>query len=254
MPMEFTAVSEPTPGRVNEDCVILGNTWAAVLDGATAPPSVDSGCVHDVRWLVNQLAGNLARILLNSPAAALTDVAAEAIASTCTAHESTCDLRNPDSPSSTMTIVRELDSRLDYLTLADSPLVVDLTGKVVSIADDRTAHLKDYSIAGVSAVRNTPEGFYVASTMPEAAYHSVHGSFEANEVRRLALLTDGASRLADYFRLVSWAELLDILEDFGPRELLNRTREVERSSEGPKDGRRRKMHDDATAVFISRAA
>jgi Protein phosphatase 2C len=252
--MEFTAASEPTPGKSNEDCLIIGNTWAAVLDGATAPPSVDSGCVHDVQWLVHQLAGHLARILLTSPDAPLTDVTAEAITGTCAAHESTCDLRNPDSPSSTLTIVRRRNSHLDYLTLADSPIVVDLAGKVTVITDDRTAHLKDYSISGVSAVRNTPEGFYVASTMPEAAYHAVYGSFEADEVRRMALLTDGASRLVDHFHNISWAELLDLLENNGPRALLSRTREVERTAEGPKDGRRRKLHDDATAVFISRSA
>jgi hypothetical protein len=125
---------------------------------------------------------------------------------------------------------------------------------VVAITDDRTAHLRDYSIAGVSAARNKPDGFYVASTLPDAAYHAVHGSIDADDVQRMALLTDGAARLADYFAQVGWAELLDLLEHHGPRALLNRTREVERAGDGPNDGRRRKVHDDATAVFISRSA
>jgi hypothetical protein len=249
--MDFTAASEPTPGKPNEDCFLVGNNWAAVLDGATAPQGVDSGCIHDVCWLVQQLAGNLARLMFTSPNRPLADLAADAIAATCAAHASTCDLDNPDSPSSTMTVVRVSHSRVEYLALADSPLVVDTGGKVTVITDDRTAHLRDYSIAGVSAARNTPDGFYVASTMPDAAYHAVTGTLELDPIRRMALLTDGASRLADYFQRMTWAELLDLLTQQGPRELLRRTREMEQSPGGPNDGRRRKTHDDATAVFIA---
>jgi hypothetical protein len=38
--------------------------WAVVLDGATAPEGVDSGCIHDVSWLVSHLAAAITRRML----------------------------------------------------------------------------------------------------------------------------------------------------------------------------------------------
>jgi NAD(P)-dependent dehydrogenase (short-subunit alcohol dehydrogenase family) len=84
-------------------------------------------------------------------------------------HEHTCDLTDPDSPSATVAAIRARNGRLDYLTLADSPLILDANGHVHAVADDRTAHLPDYSSEGVRAARISPDGFYVASTLPDAA-------------------------------------------------------------------------------------
>jgi hypothetical protein len=252
--MHVTLATEPTPGRPNEDCAIVGPTWAAVLDGATAPTHLVSGCIHDVCWLVRHLAGELSRTLTLDPAVPLPDALAEAIAATCKAHETTCDLTNRDSPSSTVSIVRFRGDQLDYLTLADSPILLDLNGDITVITDDRTAHLSDYSYAGVTAARNTPDGFYVAGILPDAAYQALSGSVAAADVNRAALLTDGASRLVDYFNRMTWTELLTLLDTAGPKELIDQTRTVELLGGGPADGRRRKPHDDATAVLVRLAA
>ena len=92
------------PGGVNEDYVIAGPSWVVVLDGATAPLGVDSGCVHDVSWLVRTLAGALAVRLDGDES--LPGVLARAIAATMDAHAATCDLGNPNSPSCTVAIAR----------------------------------------------------------------------------------------------------------------------------------------------------
>src|SRR5258708_10464 len=121
--MRITYATESAPGHVNEDYAIRGNDWAAVLDGAPAAPGADSGCIHDVPWLVRHLAAGVARrILLDS--APLPDLLAGAIGETRDAHATTCDLGNPDSPSSTISIVRVRNGVVDYLTLADSPIVI----------------------------------------------------------------------------------------------------------------------------------
>lgn len=250
--MQAQCASEPTPGRPNEDYAVIGPGWALLLDGATAPEHIDSGCIHDVPWLVRTLAGELAHGLITRPDMPLAGGLAEAISSTCRAHKATCDLDNPDSPSATVTILRRRGQDLDYLALADSPLLLDIDGQVRPVVDDRTAHLTDYSYAGIRAARNTPGGFYVASTLPEAAYEAVSGSVPANQVHRAALLSDGASRLVDYFGRMTWAELLDVLRDAGPSGLIARTRQAERQGAGPVDGRRRKVHDDATVIYMSR--
>jgi hypothetical protein len=250
--MQILHSTDASPGRVNEDFVITGPTWAVLLDGASPYPGVDTGCIHDVPWFVHHLGTELARILTNSPMQPLDDALAVAITSTCQLHEHTCDLSNPDSPSATVVAARQRDGQLDYLTLADSPLIVDNDGAVHAIIDDRTAHLTDYSPDGVRSARNSPGGFYVASTLPHAAHHAIRGTLPANSVRRAALLTDGATRLVERFGRLDWPELLDLLTTSGPAELIRRTRQAELDeTEAEHETRRGKHHDDATAVLIT---
>lgn len=62
--MRIAYETAAAPGRPhNEDFVVAGPDWVAVLDGATAPAGVASGCVHDVPWLVARLGGALAHRL-----------------------------------------------------------------------------------------------------------------------------------------------------------------------------------------------
>jgi hypothetical protein len=250
--MQILYATEPTPGQPNEDFVITGPNWAIVLDGASARPGTDTGCIHDVPWYVQHLGTELAHRLTNTPAGPLNAALADAITAVRRLHEHTCDLTNPDSPSATVVAVRHRAGQLDYLTLADSPLIVDLHGDVRAIADDRTAHLTDYSHEGVRAARNTPDGFYVASTMPDAAFKAISGALPAATVGRAALLSDGAARLVERFLALSWRELLELLADHGPHELIRRTREAEAAeTDAERATRRGKQHDDATAVLMT---
>jgi hypothetical protein len=248
--MRAVMESQATPGRKNDDYAVLGLEWAAVLDGATALKPAQNGCIHDVPWVVHRLAGNLAHLLTITPDVVLADALAESITRTCAAHEKTCDLGNPDSPSSTVTILRRRGDVLDYLVLGDSPLLVNRAGKVEPILDERMANLDDYSYDAVMAVQNTPGGYYVANTMPDAAYQAVCGTIPAGDVGAAALLTDGASRLVDAFQLLSWEELFHVLSVEGPSSLIARTREVEIDGATANDDRKRKYHDDATAVLV----
>ena len=239
--MLATAATIATPGRRNEDHFGIGPDWAFVLDGATAPAGVDSGCVHDVVWLVRRLGGALADLLTASEDP-LTDVLAEAIDRVRAAHAETCDLNNPNSPSSTVTLLR-LRERAEHLVLADSPLVLDVDGEVRAIIDDRIDRLPSYTRDAVAELRNSPSGFWVASTDPEAAHHAVTGT--TDPFRRAALLTDGASRHVDHFAHTDWPGLLDLLDERGPEALLTQVRRAETTGTPPP---RAKPHDDATVI------
>ncbi|MFD0854554.1 integrase, partial [Actinomadura adrarensis] len=70
-----------------------------------------------------------------------------------------------------------------------------------------------------------------------------------DELRALALLSDGASRLADRFGLLTWSGLLDVLRGDGPDALIARTRAAERDDPDGRRWPRGKTHDDATAAF-----
>lgn len=249
--MLITYATQATPGLRNEDYVVAGPSWVVVLDGATARPEIDSGCRHQVTWLVRRLAGELAGRLTQESGTALADLLADAITATCAAHGGGCDLDNPDSPSATVAVLRRNGDLLDWLVLSDSSVVVDTGADVIVATDDRTARLPSYTVEAVRAARNDPSGFWVASTRPEAAYEAVTGAAPVREVRRAGVFSDGGARLVERFHLVGWAELLDLMEEKGPCEVLRRTRAAEAAETAQEQARRRgKRYDDATAVLV----
>jgi hypothetical protein len=247
--MRITYATESAPGRVNEDYAVCGNEWAVVLDGATAPAGVDSGCIHDVPWLVRHLAAAVTRrILLGS--ASLPDLLAASIEETRDAHAGTCDLSNPDSPSSTISIVRVRNGAADYLTLGDSPIVIRGADQALTpIADDRLGHLpggRPYTLELVRSLRNKPGGFWVASTDPEAAYRAVAGSMPFEAGAEIGIFTDGVSRLVESYGY-ELEQVFSILQTSGPGGVI----ELVRSAERERPLRGGKQHDDATAVLMA---
>ncbi|MFC0628043.1 protein phosphatase 2C domain-containing protein [Kribbella deserti] len=239
-----------TPGaRVNEDLVVAGNGFVVVLDGATAPAGVESGCVHSVAWLVGELARQLTVPLVGGSEEPLADLLAEAITGVGRVHGGTCDLSNPDSPSSTVSIVRVCRGRLDYLVLADSPVVMRYRDKQIEVVfDDRVDLLPEYTLEAVRRLRNSPDGFWAASTASEAAYEALAGTRDLEDLDVVAVLTDGASRYADRYGH-SWSELLELLQEEGPAELIRRVHAADAAA--PAGKYRGKRYDDATVALWS---
>ena len=246
--MQITSATEAAPGRVNEDTALCGPDWAVVLDGATAPAGVDSGCVHPVTWLVRQLGAALARQLI-AGGKSLPGVLADAIGEVVLAHARTCDLGNPDSPSSTVSIVRVQGGALEYLVLADSPVVVRGPDRTLTVfSDDRLAHLpggRPYSLGLVRSLRNKPGGFWVASTEPEAAWRAVTGTVPFAAGTGVGVFTDGVSRLVEFYGY-DWEQVFTMLETSGPAALIALVRSLERDQPVGSG----KRHDDATAVLL----
>lgn len=236
-----------TPGRPNDDYVVCGPDWVAVFDGATEPSGVDSGCVHDVPWLVRHLAAEVAARmpLRDSP---LDDLLAAAITGLRGWHGGRCDLDNPDSPSATVSLCRASGAELEYLVLADSPVVVlDPRDGASVFRDDAVERLpggRPYTRELVSKSRNQPGGFWVASTVPDAAYHAVRGTLDLVPGIEVAVLTDGAARYSELYGN-SWESLVTLLRADGPAGLIAAVRDLE--SRNPPPGA--KPHDDATAVY-----
>ena len=249
--MQITYATEPGGDHPNEDLVLAGPEFVIVLDGATAPPGIPSGCIHDVRWLVRHLGGQLASQLTLDDTAdrMLAEHLADAIQWVNAQHTHTCDLDNPASPSSTAALLRSRGDDIDTLVLSDSPILLDLPNGLRRIADERPGRLPSYKPEDVRDQRNQTGGFWVASTKPEAAEQAVQLTVPAEQLRRAAVLTDGAARLVERFNLLDWIDLIKMLDTEGPTELIRRVRAAENTIE-PAPGSRGKPHDDATAVLI----
>ena len=98
--------------------------------------------------------------------------------------------------------------------------------------------------------RNRPGGYWVAAADPQAASQAVTGTLPAKTLRRAVLLSDGASRLVDPFELATREELLALLEENGPDELLRQVRAAEAVDPEGRQWPRTKRSDDATAVYL----
>lgn len=246
--METIFATDAGDSGVNEDSVVAGADFAVVLDGATAEPDTDTGCVHGVRWFARQLTGALARRLALDASAArpLADVLHDALDAVGRSHADTCDLTNLCSPSATAAILRHRDRHADYLVLGDSPIVLEADdGTVSTVADDRLARYTG-TWADMRHSRNVPGGFWVAGNNPAAAGHALVGTVPVAGLRRAALLTDGVTRLVERYDW-SWRDLVSALDETGPAEVISLTRQAERRT--PHGRFVGKRHDDATAAL-----
>lgn len=264
------ATAPGDPARPNEDFAAATGQAALVVDGAGTPVGAETGCLHGVAWYSQMLGSALVPSLART-GSSLPDCLAEAISHVAAQHGADCDLGHPGSPSATVTTVCARNGFLEYLVLADSPLVLDLSTGIDVICDSRVdlfqqpapAAMRDYPVGSaehtaglreyVQAWRqnhNREGGFWSASASPVAAAHALTGRLPLTDLRAPALLSDGASRLVDRFNLLTWRQLLDLLDEDGPAELIRRTRAAEDSDLDGQRWSRGKSRDDATAMVI----
>lgn len=271
--MRVTMATSPAkPGQPNEDFTATTPNGVVLLDGAGLSGTT-SRCSHGVAWYTRQLGGALLAGLAEGSDQELSAILAEAISQTAALHHDTCQLDDPGTPSATVIMLRRNRDQLDYLVLADSVLVLDQADAApLVISDDREANVgrhyraamdnltngtpehdqarRDY-VQALRAHRNKPGGFWVAAADPRAADEAIVGSRPIKDVTAAALLSDGASRLADRFHLTDWPGLLAILHDHGPAELIRRVRAAENSDPHGTRWPRGKTHDDATAAYCT---
>lgn len=248
--MPFRIATEPgDPGRPNEDFAAASSTSAVLLDGASAPRGVDTGCAHGVAWYTRRLG---ALLLAGADAGLpLREALSEAVTTASALHADTCDLGNQESPSATVVAVRADSDALEYLVLSDSVLLVEGAAGVHVLTDTRLDDLRgELARRGspgdtIRAYRNVPEGFWTAGAHPRAAEEALTGTLP---VGRFTAMTDGASRVVDLFGDLDWDQAFALVSDRGPRALLDRVRELEAADPDRLRHPRGKGSDDATVL------
>ncbi|WP_017570347.1 protein phosphatase 2C domain-containing protein [Nocardiopsis halotolerans] len=248
--MSFRIATEPgDPARPNEDFAAATATSAVLLDGASAPPGVETGCAHGVAWYTRRLG---AFLLAGADAGLpLREALAEAIATASSLHADTCDLGNQESPSATVVAVRAGADGLEYLVLSDSVLLVEEADGVRVLTDTRLDDLRDELARrlrprdAIRALRNVPGGFWTAGADPRAAGEALSGTMPAG---RFTAMTDGASRVVDVFGDLDWGQAFALVSDKGPHALLDRVRALEAADPEQRKHPRGKGSDDATVL------
>jgi hypothetical protein len=271
------ATAPVSPQTENEDFAAVTPSAAVLLDGAGTPAGLGTGCIHGIAWYARTLGTVLLARIAAADSGPLADCLHAAIRDVTSRHEDTCDLSHAGSPAATVVATRIRGDELEYLVLSDSVLVLVLAsdGANQVVTDHRIetasrphrgqfegmpigtpgrdAAFRQY-VQTVRAMKNTDAGYWVASAEPEAADHAICGSVAVSGLRAALLLSDGASRLADVFGLVSWDELVSLVLESGPAELIRQVRLAEASDPDGSRWRRGKAVDDATVVCCDQLA
>lgn len=232
--------------RPSEDVVVTLDNAVLLLDGATSPsPELPTG-----GWYADRLAARLTTGLRENPLADLRNLLSDSIAAVAEAH----GLRVGASPSSTVAIVRWTENRVDGLVLADSPIVAFGRGGTEPLADHRLALLRAdgrlNTRAEAHALRNAPDGFWVAEADPGAASHALIQSWARDSLEAVLLASDGVTVGVDDYGLFDWPQVLKTARREGPLAVLEEVRAAETGDPHGKRWPRVKRHDDQALALI----
>lgn len=252
-------------GSRNQDRYVIGENFAAVLDGAT---SVAGDRSHDPGWFAQQLADSLARTIPEG--GPLAEHVEHAIRDVRDAHS----LQTDTAPTSTIAIARWASASVETYVLGDSPAVivhpdgsasVHTDERLAAVAVGQRATYRSNLAAGhgyggqhrqtllelqaeQAEQRNRPGGYWIAGTDPSAAQHGITATTPTHEVAALILASDGVA-LERHPNAESWAELCAGVQRHGPDSVLRQIHDVEDTDPDGLRWPRSKPHDDKTIVI-----
>lgn len=212
---------------VNEDYALASSTLAVLLDGGAVPAEA-SACPHDARWFIRTLGAALLAELGAEPPGWIAEGVARAIDAVATRHAETCEIDDRTHPSAAVAILRQLPDVYEYYILGDATVVFDLAEGEPAARSDKRPRQPD-------AKRNVRGGYWIASANPDAAARGRQGHVLRGDVRRAALLSDGAAAVVERYDLMDWRSALDLMEKDGPQAVVRAARGAE----------------DATVVFCA---
>ncbi|HEV6953190.1 MAG TPA: protein phosphatase 2C domain-containing protein [Promicromonospora sp.] len=250
----------------NQDRYVIGDNFAAVLDGATSFAGDRS---HDPGWYAEQLAHALDETVPRGEP--LADAVAEAIRTVRDANE----LTPATTPTSTVALARWSDDQVETYVLGDSYVVVlHDDGSETVHTDDRLdeiataerityrsrlvdghgydeAHralLLDLQAEQARHV-NRPGGYWIAGTEPEAGRHGMTTVEPRGRVAGLLLASDGIDP-ERHPKATAWRDLFNEAYSHGPEQVLRRIHDAERGDPAGRRWPRSKPHDDKTIVTV----
>lgn len=259
------------PPEDSADRIFITDNAVIVLDGATSlvpvPVTAQAYAHHLGRRLADQLT--------TRPRIDLRVGLAEAIRQTA----ETLDLRAGESPSSTVTVLREGANEYDVLVLGDTPVRWGTADGPRGLSDNRLAsiaasqrqayrgHLRaghgfderhQESLRAIQRAqrrhRNIEGGYWIAEADPTAAYHALSAAIPRADLKWAVIATDGAFNLIDHSSNTAWGDVAQCSSQ-QLAELLHGlfSWEIDHDPLG-RLYPRAKRHDDKTIATLSRAA
>lgn len=253
-------------GHRNQDRYLVGDGYAAVLDGASSfarrQPQLDG------EWYAEKLTEALERHLSHRAHEDTAQIVARSIADVAQlhgGHEAAC-------PTCTLALTRWDEKTAEVYVLGDSTVsVIGLHGeqnhtdtRLDDIAPDIHRQVRGRLAAGhgfdgphrellaelqreQAHARNTRDGYWIAGADSEAAHHAYRRTYRREEVELLALATDGAASIMGTYELYPNWRAFALAE---PEFSLQRAVEVEAQDPLATRWPRSKVHDDKTLLIV----
>ncbi|WP_454860417.1 hypothetical protein [Promicromonospora soli] len=254
-------------GSNNQDRFLVGDGFAAVLDGAT---SVAGDRSHDPGWYAEQLARALGETVPRG--GQLAGAVADAIRSVRDTH----GLTPETSPTSTIALARWSDDVVETYVLSDSYVVVFRADGAETVhTDDRLDAVGAFERAAYRARlaarcgydvehrelllalqadqarrRNRPGGYWIAGAEPEAAAQGITTIQERSGVAALLLASDGVDP-ERHPEATTWRGLYEEARKYGAVRVLQDIHDTEATDPDGRRWPRSKRHDDKTLVTVT---
>jgi serine/threonine protein phosphatase PrpC len=252
-------------GSNNQDRYIVGDGFAAVLDGATSFAGDRS---HDPGWYAEQLGQALTVAV---PAnRSLAEAVTDAIRTVRDAHH----LRPETTPTSTIALARWTADTVETYLLGDSFAVILRDDGTEELHDDdrlsavavaeRAAYRSRLADGGgyddahraqllslqaeQSQHRNRPGGYWIAGVEAEAGQHGITRSTAREQISAVVLASDGVA-LDRHPTANTWRDLYDEMQRDGAAAVLQRIHDAENTDPNGQRWPRAKIHDDKTIII-----
>lgn len=258
----------------NEDACYSCEQFLFVIDGATGLFGGNfTDYESDSQWLSHTLKAYLIENLTDL-SECLPEIVAQGALNAKKMFENYKKIESLDEyPSSSCSIVRINDDVLEYLTMADSPILIEKKdGEVLEIYENRlreldaTAIKKAVEIAkekGISVKQartniseilqenrrllNKSNGYHAISIDENAAFDAITGKIPLKEVKSVAILSDGFSQHYDVLQISkSPKEFLDFLSKKMPEQIFSDIIEKQKRDAECNEYPRFKISDDAS--------
>jgi hypothetical protein len=144
--MQVAFATQPAAdGALNEDFIAVTTQLVILLDGASVPEGLETGCRHGTAWYVARLGTRLLEELAAQPSQLPTDALAAAIHGVASLHADTCELDHPGAPSAALALLRKR-TRPSIIWSWPTPLSCS-TRRATSLWSAMTALLRSPSLS-----------------------------------------------------------------------------------------------------------
>lgn len=265
--------------KVNEDITYADEDMAWVLDGATGLIEKNlTSSESDARWFVNEWDKYL-KDNLKDKCRTIREIVLEGIGIIRERFYKECGLDYIEEikrPSASISIVRKNGEIIEYFMLGDCTLLIkDIYNNVSKIKDKSLEKFDNRAISEMIKVRdenniswiearkiikpilienrllkNTQDGYWILEFDKEAVNHCIEGRLVANEIKNLALMSDGFSAIIDTYKYCNEDELIERLIKLGVENTYELIREIEEEDKDILKYYRLKKGDDSSIVFI----
>lgn len=260
----------------NEDSFIVGQSFLAVIDGATGLNRIHlTPSATDAQWLSCRVAEQLA--------CRLTDLRQEILLSLQTTAEfikaeldqmGYRELHNAY-PSASISIVRIKNDLLECFVLGDCPIIIGLKKGVRLIRDDKVpqrdaavlnwmssiSHEKNISMSEAKTLAepiltknrqemNREDSYWIFDPTGVGIPHGITAQFALKDIENVALTSDGFFAYYDSYSLTdSIPSFLNSMKHMSLQFIMEQMRSVEGKDSDLRKFPRFKISDDATAVY-----